>query len=186
MKLLVASLCFLAATLPLRGQSLQNPSFEEQGDAPDLAAHWNRWGDWINRESEWSPTHDGKSLIGYHHWQIERDANSGIWQEVTGATPGQRFRFTVFVWVDKSVAPAREIELRLEASRGGRQLTIQSVTFPVKEMPTGQWLPISVTGTTPENHVRVIVVVTPSASAPREGAVKLDDAALEVVGSDKK
>lgn len=184
MKLLIV-VCFLAAALPLCGQTLQNSSFEESGDGPDLAAHWNRWGDWINRESGWSPTHGGKCLIGYHHWQIEGGANSGIWQEVPGVTPGQRFRFTVFVWVDKTEAPAREIELRMEATRGDHQLTIQSATFPVKEMPTGQWFPISITGTTPENHVRVLVVVTPSANAPREGAIKFDDAALEVVGGGK-
>jgi hypothetical protein len=186
MKLLVASFCLLAAALPVCGQTLQNPSFEEQGDGPDLAAHWNRWGQWINRETDWSPTHTGKCLVGYHHWQIENGENSGIWQEVTGATPGQRFRFTVFVWVDKADAPAREIELRLEATHGDHQLTIESVTFPVKQMPTGQWFPISVTGTTPENHVRVLVVVSPSSNAPREGAVKFDDAKLEVIADDKK
>jgi len=186
MKLLLASLCFLVAAFSARGQSLQNSSFEEQGDGPDLAAHWNRWGQWINRETDWSPTHSGKCLIGYHHWQIEDGANSGIWQEVTGAKPGQRFRFTVFVWVDKAGAPAREIELRLEATHGDHQLTIQSTTFSTKDIPTGQWYPISVTGTTPENHVRVLVVVSPSSTAPREGAVKFDDAALEVVAVDKK
>jgi len=69
---------------------------------------------------------------------------------VDARTSGSRFK--VFVWVDKADAPAREIGVATGSHPGDHQLTIHSATFSVKDMPTGQWYPISVTGTTPENH----------------------------------
>ena len=120
MKALIVSLCVVVAAFLVRADLLQNPSFEEQGIAPDLAAHWYRWGQWINREDSWAPTRTGKCMIGYHHWQIEDANDSGIWQDITGVKVGQRFKFSVFVWFDKTNAPAREVELRLEATRNGQ------------------------------------------------------------------
>ena len=43
------------------------------------------------------------------------------------------------------------------------------------------WHELSVSGMTPENNIRALVVVTPAANAPRGGAVKIDDARLELV-----
>ena len=176
----LVSLCLIVACLPARAELLQNPSFEEQGSAADRAAHWNRWGQWINREDGWVPTHSGKCLVGYHHWQIEDASDSGIWQDVADVKTGQRFKFSVFVWFDKTDDPARQVELRLEATRNGRQLTIESAKFAPKDFPAGQWHQFSVTGTTPEDNLRVLIVVTPAATAPRGGAVKFDDASLAV------
>ena len=180
MKTFIVGLCVVVAAFPVRAGLLQNPSFEEQGDAPDLAAHWYRWGQWINREDGWVPARTGKCMIGYHHWQIEDANDSGIWQDITGVKVGQRFKFSVFVWFDKTDAPAREVELRLEATRNGRQVTIESAKFSPKDFPAGQWHPLSVTGTTPEENLRVLIVVTPASTAPRGGAVKFDDASLGI------
>jgi hypothetical protein len=175
MKLLMV-ICFA-----LRAGLLQNPSFEEPAESPDLAAQWNPWGHWLNRESAWDPTRTGRCMIGYHHWQIESSDTSGLWQEVTNLKAGQRLKFAVYVWFDQSDRPLQEVELKLEATHHGRQLTIESAKFSPKSFPSGQWHQLSVTGTTPEDHVRVILIVTPSPDGPREGAVKFDDAALEIV-----
>ena len=68
---------FLAAT-GASGQLL-NGSFEEQDSFRpnpygDIAAYWGRWGNWMNRESAWEPTHGGLSLMGYHHWEIQESS----------------------------------------------------------------------------------------------------------------
>ena len=178
MRTFLVTLCFVAATFPVCADLLQNPSFEEQGNASDLAAHWYRWGQWINREDGWNPTHSGKCMIGYHHWRIEDANDSGIWQDVAGVKTGQRYKFSVFAWFDKTDAPARQVELRLEATRNGQQVTIESAKFLPKDFPAGQWHQLSVTGTTPEDNLRVLIVVTPSSAAPRGGAIKFDDASL--------
>src|SRR5271156_4055173 len=90
------------ATLNLPAQVLLNPSFEDAGTSADLAANWNRWGNWINRETDWTPTHSGGCMIGYHHWQIVDDQTSGIWQDVQSVKAGQRFTFSVWVWSDQT------------------------------------------------------------------------------------
>jgi hypothetical protein len=167
------------------GADLKNASFEDAGDSPDIAQYWNRWGQWINRETGWTPTHSGACLLGYHHWQIEDTNNSGVWQDVDGVKAGQRFKFSVFVAVDKGgpgTAPVKEIELRLECAHGGTQLSIQSAKYAPADIPTdGNWHQLSVTGTTPENNLRVLLVVTPADNAPRGGSVKFDDASLQQV-----
>jgi hypothetical protein len=172
--------------LALRAGLLQNPSFEEPAQSPDLPAHWNRWGSWLNRETAWVPTRTGKCLIGYHYWQIESPDNSGLWQDVMNLKAGQRLKFAVFVWFDQTEASAQELELKLEATRLGRQVTIESAKFSPKDFPREQWHQFSVTGTTPEDHVRVLLIVTPAPNAPRGGAVKFDDATLEIVAPGEK
>src|ERR1035437_1138729 len=121
MKLSFIALLGLLAPLAMGADSnlLQNPSFEEQGEKNDLAQHWNRWGQWINRETSWVPTHGGSCLIGYHHWQIESADNSGIWQDLPKVSAGQRYKFSAFVMVDKvdSGVPFQKTELRLEDTR---------------------------------------------------------------------
>ena len=163
---------------------LTNPSFETAGDSPDVALGWLRWGDWMNRESEWTPTHSGKCLIGYHHWQITTADNSGLWQNISNAKAGQKFKFSVFVYIDPpngSDNPPQKIELRLEATRDGQQVAIHSETFKLEDIPKdSNWHELSVTGTTPVNNLRVLIIVTPAAKAPRGGAVKFDDASVEL------
>ena len=98
MKKLLALLCLVTSITCLKADNLlKNPSFEDAGASPDNAADWSRWGDWINRESEWIPTHSGKCLIGYHHWQITKPDNSGMWQEIpANVKASQKFKFSVF------------------------------------------------------------------------------------------
>ncbi len=168
---------------------LQNPSFEEKGQQDDLAQHWNRWGQWINRETKWTPAHSGSCLLGYHHWQIERPDNSGVWQDIAQAKTGQRYKFSAYVMVDKpdTGSPFQKLELRLEATRNAQQLTIASATYLASELPSGsRWHQVSVTGTTPEDNLRVLIVLTPAPQGTRGGAVKIDDAALELVSKDGK
>jgi hypothetical protein len=173
-------LVFIALTsLNLPAQTLLNPSFEDAGTTPDTAANWNRWGSWINRETEWNPPHSGSCLIGYHHWQIEDAQTSGIWQDVQGVKTGQRFTFSLWVWVDQAYNPAATIELRLEATVDGKQVTVASTTTAGKDVPCNAWHQLSVTGTTPKDNLRVLIVATPCATTPRDGAVKFDDASLD-------
>ncbi|HEY8965125.1 MAG TPA: hypothetical protein VIM58_01705 [Candidatus Methylacidiphilales bacterium] len=177
-------LAIIAVGFPLAGavaQSLQNPSFEEAGSSPDRAAGWNRWGDWINRETEWRPAHGGSCLIGYHHWQIGEAKSSGLWQDVVGIKAGQKVTFGVWVWVDPATAPASSIELRLETAGEKDQVAFASATFPLSELPLNRWKELKVSGTVPKDGLRVLLIANPSAAAPRDGSVKLDDASLEVV-----
>jgi len=160
---------------------LTNGSFEEQGDQSDLAAHWNRWGDWMNREAGWSPVHSGSALIGYHHWQIENTGNSGIWQDVK-VEPGKRYIFSIYAQHDQigaAVHDAKTLELRIESVTPDGQLTVNSQTFDVAVLPTGQnWAHLTVSGTAASDTLRVLAIVTAADTAPRGGAVKLDDASL--------
>ena len=53
--------------------------------------------------------------------------------------------------------------------------------LPANELPAGnRWHEMSVTGTTPEDNLRVLIVVTPAPQNGRGGAVKINDAALEL------
>lgn len=181
--ILIASLAALTGAANA-DNLLSNPSFETQGSSADTAAGWNRWGDWINRETRWTPTHSGACLIGYHHWQITDNRNSGIWQDVPGVKAGQSFRFSAFVSADPTNAsetPAKQIELRLEATHNGEQVTINSTFVDMADLQKDpQWHELSVTGTTPEDNLRVLIVLTPANEAPhRGGAVKIDDASLD-------
>lgn len=183
-KLLLTFLCFSTGAFCFGADNLlKNSSFENEGKSGDTAADWNRWGDWMNRETGWTPTHNGTCLIGYHHWQITGHANSGLWQDVPGVKAGQKFTFSVFVCADapnKGDSAAENIELRLEATRDGQQLQIQSVSVNVSDLPKDSgWHQLTVSGTTPADNLRVIVAVTPAANAPRGGAIKIDDASLE-------
>ena len=183
MKRILPYLTLLFLVTSALAQTLENPSFEEAGASPDVAAHWSRWGDWMNRETAWSPTVSGKAMMGYHHWQIEKPANSGIWQDVTGVKAGSRFTFAIQAWLDKVESGSVEkVELRMEVAHGSEQVQIASAEFTPKDIPSdGQWHKLSVTGTTPEANLRVLVVVTPAANAPRNGAAKFDDASLSAV-----
>ena len=169
---------------------LVNGSFEQVGpEGPDRAAHWNRWGNWMNYENSWSPTHDGKGLIGYHHWQIEgAGGSSGIWQDVK-VTAGQRYTFTLFAQHDPAEAPkldAGTLELRLEAVAGNGTVTLNNQGFTVSKLATGKdWTRVAVSGTATTDTIRVLAVMNSSADANRGGAVKLDDATLTLATDGK-
>jgi glucan 1,3-beta-glucosidase len=160
---------------------LANGSFEQPADPGDLAANWNRWGPWMNREAAWLPTHSGSAEIGYHHWQINSEDTSGWWQDVSVET-GKRYTFSIYAQHDippHGQTEARTLELRIESVTDLGQVTLNSQTFDVSKLATGkQWTPLSVSGTANTSRLRVLIVITPAADGPRGGAVKLDDAAL--------
>ncbi len=159
---------------------LLNASFEDAETAADnpygdLAAHWGRWGNWMNREAQWAPVHGGKCMVGYHHWEIKETSSSGLYQDVPGTAPDRTYTFTVHAFKDDKTNVGT-VELRLEKLNGGEILA--SKTYSCAEIPTGSWDPISVTGKSPGEGLRVVIVVTPAQSDPREGCVKFDDATL--------
>lgn len=167
--------------VPFGPSLLKNGSFEQQGDGSDVALNWNRWGPWMNRESAWTPTHSGSSEIGYHHWQIRSDDTSGLWQDLN-VEAGKRYTFSIYAQRDVPAngdAEARTVELRLESVTDRGEVTLNSQNFEVSRLASGrEWTRLSVSGTADASRLRMLVVISPAASGPRGGAVKLDDAML--------
>ena len=174
----------LAATVsfPAFAQVLRNPSFESAGASTDRAAGWERWGDWINREEGWKPTHTGTCLLGYHHWQIPAAKDSGVYQDITGAKKDTMYEFGIFANLDKAkpgTLDALTIELRLETVVGDKQQTLASKVYRVADLKPDQWEKLTVRGQSPNETLRVLVIVTPSADdSTRGGAIRFDDAFL--------
>lgn len=159
-----------------------NPSFETKSDdgGEDLADGWNRWGDWINRETGWMPVRTGSAIIGYHHFRIESDADSGLWQNVP-VTANQPLRFRVKANADlgSSGSPAKSIELRIETPGGdGTPVVVASKTYSATDIATGDdWSTLEVTGTPSSSVARLIIRVNPAdgTDVRRDGSLKLDD-----------
>jgi hypothetical protein len=159
--------------------ALQNPSFEDSMDPVswtcDIAKNWTRWGHWMNRETGWQPTKSGECLIGYHHWEINGNENSGLSQLVAGVKPGMSYTFSIFACIDKDTN-AESIQLRL--SDGKQDIADQA--YDIKAMVRDEWTPLSVTGKAVTDKMWVNVIVEPMKKVQnqwdRKGAVKLDDA----------
>ena len=162
---------------------LVNPSFEDPGDAPDRATGWSRWGQWINREEQWTPVHSGHCILGYHHWEISDANDSGVYQDVEHAAKGAAYTFGLYVNLDKAKNPTRDaltIELRLESTVEGKQRTMASKLYKVADLMTNQWEKLTVSGDATNDSLRVLVIVTPSPqNGTRGGAIRFDDAFLE-------
>lgn len=160
---------------------LANGSFEEQASRSDLAANWNRWGQWMNRETTWLPTHSGSAEIGYHHWQINSNDKSGWWQDVS-VDAGKRYTFSIYGQRDipsPGQTEARTLELRMESVMEDGEVTLNSQTIDISQLAVGkEWTHLSVSGTANAPRLRVLMVISPAVDGPRGGAVKLDDAAL--------
>ena len=164
---------------------LINGSFEEGGTTSDTAVGWTRWGEWINRETDWKPVRTGQAVLGYHHWQIPSEADSGVWQEVKGLKVGQKVKFSIFMMVDSvsgNQARAEYVELRLEYSKNGWQEILAQKRVPLKDFPTDEaWHAVEVEGVASTEELRVVLSITPSLDEiPKAGAVKFDDAKIEV------
>ncbi len=179
---LVAGLFLLAGVLAASGEKyLLNTSFEDtetekENNFNDLAAKWGRWGAWFNREEGWKPTAKGKCVMGYHHWQIEDEKDSGFYQDLPEFPAGKKVTFSIQAAKDPDTN-AELVELRIEKTEG--QGTVATATFPVKDLG-GTFKKLSVTGETTQPGIRVLVRVKPAASGERKGALKFDDADLEV------
>jgi endoglucanase len=167
---------------------LQNGSFEQAGNSSDVAANWNRWGQWIDRETGWTPTHSGSSEIGYHHWQIASADTSGLWQDVS-VEPGKRYTFSIYAQRDIPTgknSEADKIELRLESITDHGAITLNSRNFDVNRLASGKgWTRLSISGTADSPQLRALIAITPAEDGPRGGAVKLDDAELVNTGDPK-
>jgi hypothetical protein len=164
---------------------LVNPSFEDPGDGADRAASWSRWGQWINREEQWTPVHSGRCILGYHHWEIPDANDSGVYQDVGHAVPGAVYAFGIYANLDKAKAPAQNaltIELRLESTVGGQQQTVVSKLYKVADLAPDQWEKLSVSGSPANDSLRVLVIITPAPqNGTRGGAIRFDDAFLEPI-----
>ena len=176
----LGSALFLAASGAF-GQLL-NGSFEEADSFRpnpygDLAAYWGRWGNWMNRETGWEPTHSGLGLMGYHHWEIQEPAMSGFYQDVTNVPPGSTCVFGIYFFKDPGT-DAEFVELRLE--RAGGFFTYVSRMYPMNELRT-DWQRLWIKGTNDAPGVRVLVTVKPKQVNGRNGALKFDDAELTVL-----
>lgn len=159
---------------------LENGSFESAGDSDEVAAGWNRWGDWMNRETGWSPVRDGSALIGHHHWQ-STGGSAGLWQDVA-VTPGRRYTFSISAQhdiVESGRHDAKSIELRLESVTPDGPITLNSRTVDVANLAAGDaWSRPAVSGTATTSTLRVLVIVNAADESPRGGAIKLDAATL--------
>ena len=163
---------------------LKNASFEEPVDAglgynwvSDRAVHWERWGGWFNRETTWTPVINGQCMMAYHHWRIQGDETSGIYQDIGDVPAGQPYTFGIKIMRDKG-ANADYVEVRLESYLGGQALA--SKIFRMSEMKGGKWMPVSITAIPPTKGIRVLVITKPGRAAQRKGAIKFDDASLMV------
>lgn len=176
--LLLAALAsgVLAEDVPL----LKNASFEIPLDpenwACDQPAQWIRWGNWMNRETGWAPTKSGECLVGFHHFRLKGEDNAGFYQDVRDTARGHRYTFSIHAWVDKDTN-AEQIQLQLHSYHGGSVLT--TGVFRVDRIVPGQWSNLSLTGSAPDDGMRVMVVVEPKKGGKfLKGAVKFDDAGL--------
>ncbi|MFH0953608.1 MAG: hypothetical protein V1873_04695 [Verrucomicrobiota bacterium] len=164
-------------------QTLANPSFEEQGAEIDLAAGWQRWGQWINRDCGWTPVRDGNCLMAYHHWQIETPDPSGFFQDFTNATPGKVYTFSLYANTDPAkddCVNAESVELRLETTLYGQPVIVVSKLCKFEALAAGNdWSLLRVRAAAPTETLRVVVILTPAkGDRLRGGAIKFDQAAL--------
>lgn len=160
---------------------LVNPSFENKGPQDDQAEGWLRWGDWMNRESGWTPVKDGGCIIGYHHWQIEKPDNSGLYQDMK-VEAGKNYTFSIYANSDKPTDAsknAESVELRIESTVNGTQATVASKTYSLADIASGtDWSKLEISAVAPNDTLRVLIVVNPSKEGPRGGALKFDAASL--------
>jgi hypothetical protein len=174
------SAVLIALSTSCLAQQLKNPSFEAPSDKKkvydDKAAEWGRWGAYLNRESTWDSPHNGKCLLGYHHWVISDNESSGVYQDVEGADPNVKYTFSVHAFVDKDTNADR-IELRLEKLWGNGEIV--SKKYYLGSLDRGSWKRLTVEGTPTEKGLRVVIVCVPGQDKARTGAIKFDDARLQ-------
>ena len=161
---------------------LKNGSFEEPVNSglgynwvSDRALCWERWGGWFNRETTWSPVSDGQCMVAYHHWRIQGNDTSGIYQDIPGVKKGKPYTFGIRVFKDKG-CNAEYIEVRIEPYLGGAPLATN--LYKMIDLRSGRWNDLMVTGTPVSTGARVLVITKPGRTNARKGALKFDSAAL--------
>ncbi len=169
------------AAMAAAAAELQNASFEDPDNPDDVlsdkALSWGRWGNWINRETGWTPTHSGNCLIGYHHFRIESPDDSGIYQDVSDIPEGKSCTFKVYALRDPHTN-IDKVEMRLEPCGGGA--TLASTNYLTKDFGEGKWVQLSIGAVNPTKGIRALIIVTPDKNGERKGALKFDDAELVV------
>lgn len=180
--LFLAAPAILSAGTALADAELRNSSFEEPVDSgmgynwvSDRAVYWERWGGWFNRETSWSPVLDGQCIVAYHHWRIQGDDTSGIYQDIPALPSGQVYTFSIQAFRDKG-ANAEYVELRLEPFNGGDP--IASEVYRMTDLKSGKWTTLSISGRTSSAGIRVLVIAKPGRSSQRRGALKFDRASF--------
>ena len=170
----------LSAEAAMAAAGLANGGFEHPDDPEnwesELAVHWGRWGQWINRETGWAPRHGGDCVLGYHHWRIEGTDSSGVFQDIPDLRAGKEYTFNVYVSKDDNTN-LESIELRIEPHEGGD--TLGSYMYGIRDVRKGKWRLLTVSGTSGGTGLRVLIIVTPKARGERKGALKFDDAFLQ-------
>jgi hypothetical protein len=70
----------------------------------------------------------------------------------------------------------------LEYADNGQQSLLESKIIPVITLPAdGTWQEISIEGTTPQDSLRFLMVMTPLDGENREGKFKFDDVKVKLV-----
>lgn len=172
------------AAVAARGE-LANKSFEEPAKAGHSAclepAGWVVTGPWMRRETGWRPRHWGPAMMGYHHWRVADRKASGFRQDVTEIPSGAACEFTIHVSRDGDGEDVRQVEIRLEPLGGGKPLAAQAIQ--PRTLKPDEWVVMKAAGKNgPRPGIRVVVEVTPSDRLPRKGAIRFDDASLQVAG----
>jgi hypothetical protein len=183
--IITISAVVLATAGSLFSQGLQNGDFRYPSDNPEIPESWTTFGDCFFRETGWAPQPPSGAMMGYHHYRVSGNNNSGMHQDVSGVKAGQKVRFSVLMMVDKHNEDSQRpycVELILEGAKDGQQQTVASKEVVLEEFPTDdEWHEVFVEGTLPVDNLRVIVSVTPSPSGPRQSAVKFSEANLAVL-----
>ncbi len=91
-----------AAWAGLKNASFEDLETEQDNPYGDLAAHWGRWGEWMNRETGWKPTKSGKCLMGYHHWGSQGQRFVWLLSGRGRLETGAEYEFSVFAMKDKN------------------------------------------------------------------------------------
>jgi hypothetical protein len=166
----------------VHGAELLNPSFENPQDPNNpiqhLAAGWGTWGGWMNRETGWAPVRTGTCIVGYHHFRIGDTNSSGIFQDVSGVAEGSVCTFRIYACADHNTYPEK-VRLRIEPCGGGEPLAVRS--YAAGDIRINEWTELSVTATSVARGIRVTLEAVPKQVGDRDGALRFDDASLEVV-----
>jgi endoglucanase len=142
---------FTIARFAPAGQADAKPS----SVAVALPDNWKSWGSWKRAQDA--------------NYSTDSGSPAGLWQDVP-VEPGKRYRFAVSA-TDESKAQSHHVELRLENTLDNHQLLLNSATFPVSTV-------LTLTGTSMDNHMRVLVV------CPGPGKITIHNASLTDVTSE--
>ena len=175
--LLVLPALLVGATVAsgqLLNGGFEDPETKQDNPYGDIAACWGRWGNWMNRETAWEPTHSGTCLMGYHHWDVRETTPSGFYQDVATVPTGSVCLFGIYAYKDPGT-DAEFVELRLE--RAGGFHILASRVYQMNELRSA-WQLLWIKATNDAAGVRVLVSVKPKEVGGRGGAIKFDDAEL--------